>query len=476
MGLGKTVQLIGLILADVAGEDDEHGPTLVVCPASVLGNWEHELARFAPGLRVARHHGVDRAHGATDLLECDEGGAPDVVVTSYGTATLDADLLTTIHWRRVALDEAQNVKNAETHRYRAVRQFAADQRLALTGTPVENRVEEFWALLEFVNPGLLGGRAAFRRQFAEPIESGETDAAERLRRLAGPFVLRRTKSDPAIAVELPEKQEFKVYCSLTAGQAALYQAAVDDAMADIAGAEGMTRRGRVLALITRLKQLADHPALLDEAGGDAHEARGATQRAEDEADRAGNGAGPRDQGGEPARQAGEDSKAAGVDAKDGDNAGTKVHVDVQRSGKMTRLLEMLEEVADARERPMSATRPPGTGPVKVRDTLDSEAEYYDAPQSPPPLHFEIAPPERPAAMLDRLGPAPSWSVPARLREFLVAALDAGARVAFSLSPGHGPRARPVSRAASVAQTAGPLHHIAPRGVTRVYLPPPREAD
>jgi hypothetical protein len=258
MGLGKTLQTIALL----AGRDGDR-PHLVVCPTSVVGNWERELARFAPDLPVVRHHGAPRA-GAPD------GFAPgSVVVTSYGTVRTDADLLAAVGWDVVVLDEAQNVKNHAGKAARAVRRLPAAMRVALTGTPVENRLSELWSILDFTTPGLLDAFPAFRRRFAVPVERwGDPDAAERLRRLVSPFLLRRTKSDPAVAADLPAKQEYTVVCSLTREQATLYQATVDTAFAkDLAGSEGIDRRGKILALLTALKQVCNHPAqLLGESG------------------------------------------------------------------------------------------------------------------------------------------------------------------------------------------------------------------
>jgi superfamily II DNA or RNA helicase len=249
MGLGKTLQSIALLASR-----DQDRPHLVVCPVSVVGNWERELARFAPQLEVVRHHGPDRPRSG-------EGFPPgSVVVTSYGLLRLDADLLADVDWDVVVLDEAQQVKNHLTQAARAARRLRATTRLALTGTPVENRLAELWAILDLTTPGLLGGFTHFRRGFAAPIERWQDpDATRRLRLLTGPFVLRRTKSDPRIAPELPDKTELTVSCPLTREQASLYQAAVEEAFAQDLG-EGIERRGRVLKLLTELKQICNHPA------------------------------------------------------------------------------------------------------------------------------------------------------------------------------------------------------------------------
>jgi hypothetical protein len=249
MGLGKTLQTIAL-LADRPGDR----PHLVVCPVSVVGNWERELARFAPALDVVRHHGPERP------TEVDGFPPGAVVVTSYGLLRLDAELLTAVDWDVVVLDEAQQVKNHLTQAAQAARRLTATVRLALTGTPVENRLAELWSILDLTTPGLLGPFTRFRREYAAPIERWQDpDATRRLRLLTGPFVLRRTKADPAIAPDLPDKTELTVTCALTREQATLYQAAVDEVFASDLG-EGIERRGRILKLLTELKQICNHPA------------------------------------------------------------------------------------------------------------------------------------------------------------------------------------------------------------------------
>jgi len=263
MGLGKTIQLIAYLLARRRARPDDPRPTLVVCPTSVLGNWERELARFAPTLPVVRHHGAQRSTEALRALP-----PHAVVLTTYALLRRDAPALSAIHWAVAALDEAQNIKNVASLQARAARALPASHRFALTGTPVENRLAELWSILDFCLPGLLGPQERFRQRFAVPIERYRDErAAAELRRLVGPFVLRRLKSDPAILPDLPPKQEIPVLCTLTREQATLYQAAVEEAMAKIEGAEGMQRRGLVLALLVALKQICNHPAhYLDEPG------------------------------------------------------------------------------------------------------------------------------------------------------------------------------------------------------------------
>ncbi|WP_431943864.1 SNF2-related protein [Micromonospora marina] len=256
MGLGKTVQLLALL----AGDPPEAGPTLLVCPMSLVGNWQREAAKFAPGLRVHVHHGAERARGEGFAAAVQEA---DLVLTTYSVAARDAFELAGVDWYRVVVDEAQAIKNAATRQAEAVRSLPARHRVAVTGTPVENRLADLWSIMQFANPGLLGPAATFRKRFAEPIERhGDAEVAERLRRITGPFVLRRLKTDPTIITDLPEKLEMEVVCNLTAEQAALYRAVVDDMMAKIESSDGIERRGLVLATMTRLKQVCNHPAQL----------------------------------------------------------------------------------------------------------------------------------------------------------------------------------------------------------------------
>lgn len=255
MGLGKTAQVIALLLLRQAT-----APTLVVCPTSVVGNWRHELARFAPDLRVLVHHGAARA---TDDELAAAADTVDVVLSTYSLLHRDETVLARVPWDGIVLDEAQNVKNASTRAAQAARALPARWRVALTGTPVENRLADLWSIFQVINPGYLGSAEEFRRQFALPIErASDADATARLKQLTAPFILRRVKTDRSVIADLPEKQEMKVYCSLTREQATLYEAVLQDTMRQIAEAEGMQRRGLVLSLLTRLKQVCNHPALL----------------------------------------------------------------------------------------------------------------------------------------------------------------------------------------------------------------------
>jgi SNF2 family DNA or RNA helicase len=268
MGLGKTITAITLWLHQKANDQLDR-PALLVCPTSVVGNWRHELTRFAPDLRVFIHHGADRLSGEvfTDAVK-----ETDVVLTSYALLTRDVETLKTIRWSSVTLDEAQNIKNAETKQAQAARVLEADFRMALTGTPVENRLTELWSILTFLNSGYLGSRESFRSQFSLPIERyRDAEAAARLKSLTAPLILRRLKTDPKIIDDLPEKFENKVFCSLTAEQATLYEAVVREEIEAIENAESaMDRRGAVLRMLIRLKQICNHPAqFLKEGHGQA---------------------------------------------------------------------------------------------------------------------------------------------------------------------------------------------------------------
>ena len=266
MGLGKTVTLIALHLHRAA-RPGSSGPTLVVCPASLLGNWESEIARFAPGVPVRRFHGGRRS--VADLvavvdglpLDGPDGPGAGFVLTTYGTLRNDHAALAEVGWGLVVADEAQHVKNARSATARALRAVPGRARVALTGTPVENDLTELWSILDWLVPGLLGSRQAFRRVWAAPIESGqEPTKARQFADLIGPFLLRRRKSDPGIAPELPAKTETDHLLALTREQVVLYEAFVRDTMARIERADAQARRGLVLALLTGLKQICNHPA------------------------------------------------------------------------------------------------------------------------------------------------------------------------------------------------------------------------
>jgi superfamily II DNA or RNA helicase len=261
MGLGKTIQAIALLLQD--RRNGGGSPSLVVCPTSLVGNWAREVVRFAPELRVHVHHGNRRAEGDAFVRE---SLAVDLVISTYGLVRRDLKDLRRVRWRHIIIDEAQNIKNPSTKQSQAVRRLRGDYRSALTGTPIENRLTELWSIMAFLNPGYLGSPESFRHQFALPIERyQDEEASERLRKLVRPFLLRRVKTDPNVIADLPEKFEYKVFCNLTREQATLYEAVVRDAMETLHSPDtddrGMQRRGVVLAMLTRLKQVCNHPAL-----------------------------------------------------------------------------------------------------------------------------------------------------------------------------------------------------------------------
>ncbi|MFD8729446.1 DEAD/DEAH box helicase [Streptomyces sp. NPDC059611] len=252
MGLGKTITLIALHLHR-QGDPEGADPTLVVCPTSLMGNWQREIEKFAPGTPVRRFHGASRSlEGLVD---------GEFVLTTYGTMRLDAPRLAASSWGMVVTDEAQHVKNPHSATAKQLRTIGARARVALTGTPVENNLSELWAILDWTTPGLLGRLATFRTRYAAAVEGGnDPGAAERLAALVRPFLLRRRKSDPGIAPELPPKTETDRAVSLTAEQTGLYEAVVRETLAEISGADGFERRGLVMKLLTALKQICNHPA------------------------------------------------------------------------------------------------------------------------------------------------------------------------------------------------------------------------
>lgn len=255
MGLGKTIELIAWLLARA---ERLNGPVLLVCPTSVLGNWEREVQRFAPSLKVVRHHGPQRARGEDAFKGLKTG---NVLLTTYALVRRDIEMLRGIPFAAMVLDEAHALKNPRSQQALAVQKIHASHRIALTGTPIENRLTDLWSIMEVLNPGLLGTFASFQHDLALPVERySDEEAAAELKRLTAPFVLRRVKSDPAVLSDLPEKNEMRVHCALSSEQASLYQAVLDEHLTDIAGATGIARRGRVLALITKLKQVLNHPA------------------------------------------------------------------------------------------------------------------------------------------------------------------------------------------------------------------------
>ncbi len=262
MGLGKTPQTLALLLAEREGRKSRKhlSPTLLICPVSVIGNWQREAERFAPSLRVLVHHGPGRSKGRALTTAARRA---DLVITTYALAVRDRETLAAAEWERVVLDEAQNIKTSDAKQTRAIRSLVARHRIALTGTPVENRLTDFHSIMDFLNPGLLGHAATFKRCYATPIERyRDPHATERLRQATGPFLLRRLKTDKSIITDLPEKIEIRIDCHLTKEQATLYQAVVDEMLEKAEHTTGIERSGIILAALMKLKQACNHPAHL----------------------------------------------------------------------------------------------------------------------------------------------------------------------------------------------------------------------
>ena len=261
MGLGKSLQALAMLLSERGNR--RRGKFLIVCPASLVGNWQRECAKFTPTLTTYSHHGKQRPATKKELEQAARDA--DIIVTTYGTLYRDADMMAQIPWGAVVLDEAQNIKNPNTKQARAAKRLQSSCRIALTGTPVENNVGDLWSIMDFLNPGLLGTREQFRQQYLLPIRRQDEDApaaTERLQRICAPFLLRRMKSDPDIAPDLPEKFENRVHCTLTQEQAALYSAVIKDLEQKLDAADGIDRLGLIFATTTKLKQVCNHPAQL----------------------------------------------------------------------------------------------------------------------------------------------------------------------------------------------------------------------
>jgi hypothetical protein len=342
MGLGKTIQLLALlaheaqmrqdVIASGAQLPQGEGPTLLIVPMSVVPNWLHEARRFTPELRVLVHHGPERLTGERLL---NKAIASDVVVTTYALAHRDRDDLAKVPWGRVVLDEAQNIKNPVAKQTRAIRSIDARRKIALTGTPVENRLGELWSIMDFLNEGYLGTTGDFRRRFSLPIERyHDRHKSAQLRGLVQPFVLRRLKSDPAVISDLPEKVESKEFCYLSPEQATLYQTCVSDMLSAADKSQGIQRRGLVLAGLIKLKQICNHPALYLKQFS-ATSSRLIL---------------PEDDEPAPMDGSGEDSGAPSP-APFGAQA-----LAVSRSGKCQRLVEMLREIVDAGDKALVFTQ------------------------------------------------------------------------------------------------------------------------
>jgi len=270
MGLGKTIELIAFLLSEReesggrSSDETVSGPVLLVCPMSVAGNWQREMERFAPDLQVLMHHGLGRLSGRRFIEEAEKA---DVVITTYALAQRDEDDLSAVSWSHIVLDEAQSIKNQSARQTQSIKRLRARQNIALTGTPVENRLSELWSIMDFLNPGYLGSFDSFRRDFVLPIEKYNSKSRSQvLRSLIQPFVLRRLKTDSTVIKDLPDKLEMKVNYNLTSEQATLYAAVVDDMLARIESTDGMERRGLILATLTKLKQVCNHPALFLQDG------------------------------------------------------------------------------------------------------------------------------------------------------------------------------------------------------------------
>ena len=316
MGLGKTIQTLALIQRDWQANGGR--PVLLVCPTSVANNWKKESARFTPRLPVLVHHGAGRKRGAAFREEAEKHA---IVVSSYGLLQRDLRFLRGVRWSGVVLDEAQNIKNPETKQAKAARSLEADYRIALSGTPVENNVGDLWSIMEFLNPGFLGSQNEFKRRFFMPIQAErDVSAAERLKGITGPFILRRLKTDRSVISDLPEKLETKAFCTLTKEQASLYASVLGETEEALESAEGIQRRGLVLGTLSKLKQVCNHPAQFL-----------------------------------------------------GDNSGI-----AGRSGKLTRLMEMLEEVIEVGDRALVFSQFSEMGDIlrrHVQETFGREALF-----------------------------------------------------------------------------------------------------
>ncbi|MBM7704013.1 DEAD/DEAH box helicase [Metabacillus iocasae] len=257
MGLGKTIQLIAYFAH--LKEQEEARPSLLICPTSLIGNWERELKEFAPSLNVYVHYGSKRDDDASFSKRAMDA---DIVITSYQLSVLDFEQLSSVHWTSICLDEAQHIKNAYTKQSRAIRKLHSHHKIALTGTPMENRLTELWAIYDFINPTYLGTLPSFQKKFVTPIEKdGSKQKVAQLKRFIQPFMLRRTKQDQHIQLHLPSKSEQKQFIPLTIEQASLYEQLVKDTLTEVEKRSAFERKGFILQMLTKLKQLCNHPAL-----------------------------------------------------------------------------------------------------------------------------------------------------------------------------------------------------------------------
>lgn len=260
MGLGKTVQLITYLL-HIYESSTYTKPSIIICPTSILGNWQKELARFAPSLIVHTHYQANRAKDE-EFKKLVTAERPHVILSTYGTVSQDTEFLQDIEWATVVLDEAQNIKNMQTLQSKAIRKLLGDHHIALTGTPVENRLSELWAIFDFIHKGYLGSFGRFNEEFILPIERDESEShKQKLRAKIQPFLLRRTKRDPHLQLNLPDKLESNEYCPLTTEQASLYEGYILETLDQLEQLTGFQKKGRVLKMLSKLKQLCNHPAL-----------------------------------------------------------------------------------------------------------------------------------------------------------------------------------------------------------------------
>ena len=258
MGLGKTIQMIAYF-SYVKNTEQLEQPALIIAPTSVLGNWQKEFEKFAPHLRVKLHYGGNRAKGENFTEAIKDA---DVVLTSYGLSHADDEEISAITWSTICLDEAQNIKNAHTKQSRAIRKLRGQHHIALTGTPMENRLTELWSIYDFLNRGYLGSLHSFHKRYVLPIEKERNvEQIEQLQRYIKPFLLRRTKRDEMVALNLPEKQEQKEYVPLSIEQASLYEQLVKDTFDQVTALAGMQRKALILKMLGKLKQICNHPAL-----------------------------------------------------------------------------------------------------------------------------------------------------------------------------------------------------------------------
>ena len=260
MGLGKTIQTLAWL--QWAKESGDPDCSLLVCPTSLLRNWQREAKQFCPSLKIYEHHGSKRL--SSDVAIFGEARSHDVIITTYGTLTRDVELFKKTKWNGLVLDESQNIKNADSRQSRAVRELSPEARfrVALTGTPIENHVGELWTLMDFLNPSLFGTETAFSSHFRGPIEQGSESAKTQLRNAIKPFLLRRSKQDKELLPDLPDKFESTVWCSLTVPQADTYKAVLDELQETLSRSSRGTRQAAVLTALGRLKQVCDHPRLV----------------------------------------------------------------------------------------------------------------------------------------------------------------------------------------------------------------------